>query len=76
MALVSGIAITSTAALIALFRILSSPSTLLVGSFCIVSFISFTDIVWLILIGGGGISYWCFISLLSLYLGKTFLLVF
>ena len=53
MALVSGITITSTATLIALFRILSSPSTLPVGSFYIVSFISFTDIVWLILIKGG-----------------------
>ena len=57
MALVSGITITSAATLIALFRILSSPNTLLIGSFYIVSFISFTDIVWLILIGGGGIGY-------------------
>ena len=52
-ALASGVAIASAAALIALFGILSSPSTLPVGSFCMVSFISFTDIVWLILIGGG-----------------------
>ena len=52
-ALVSGVTITSTAALIALFRILSSPGTLLVGSFYIASFISFTDIVWLISIEGG-----------------------
>ena len=53
MALVSGVTIAFTAALIALFGILSSPSTLPVGSFYIVSFISFTDIMWLILIGGG-----------------------
>ena len=53
MALASGVTITSTTALIALFRILSSPSTLPVKSFYIASFISFTDIVWLILIGGG-----------------------
>ena len=53
MALVSGITITSAAALIALFRILSSPNTLLIGSFYIASFIFFTDIMWLISIGGG-----------------------
>ena len=53
MALVSSIAITSAAALIALFGILSGPSTLPVGSFYIASFISFTDIMWLILIRGG-----------------------
>ena len=52
-ALVSSITITSVTTLITLFRILSSPSTLLVGSFYIVSFISFTDIMWLISIGGG-----------------------
>ena len=52
-ALVSGVAIASAAALIALFGILSGPNALLVGSFCIVSFISFADIMWLISIGGG-----------------------
>jgi hypothetical protein len=52
-ALVSGVAITSAAALIALFRILSSPGTLPVGSFYMASFISFTDIMWLISIEGG-----------------------
>ena len=45
MALVSGITITFAAALIALFRILSGPNTLLIGSFYIASFISFTDIM-------------------------------
>ena len=53
MALVNSITITSAAALIALFRILSSPNTLPVGSFYMAFFISFTDIVWLISIGGG-----------------------
>ena len=53
MALISGIAITFTVALTALFRILFSPNTLLVKSFYIASFISFTNIVWLILIEGG-----------------------
>ena len=52
MALVSSITIASAAALIALFRILSSPNTLPVGSFYIAFFICFTDIMWLILIGG------------------------
>ena len=41
MVLVSGVATASNIALIALFRILSSPATLLVGSFRIASFISF-----------------------------------
>ena len=52
-ALASGVAIASAAALIASFRILSGPGALPVGSFCMASFISFTDIVWLISIGGG-----------------------
>ena len=53
MALINGVTITSATTIIALFKILSGPSTLLIGSFYIVSFISFTDSVWLILIGGG-----------------------
>ena len=51
MALVSGITITFTATLIALFGILFSPNTLLVGNFYIASFIFFTNIMWLISIG-------------------------
>ena len=47
-ALVNGIAMASTAALIALFRILFSPTALLIGSFYIASFISFGETVWLI----------------------------
>ena len=46
--LVNGIAIASNIALIALFKILSSPAALLVGSFRIASFISFSETVWLI----------------------------
>ena len=41
-ALASGVATASDAALIASFRILSSPAALLVGSFRIESFISFS----------------------------------
>ena len=52
-ALASGITIVSTAALIALFGILSGFGTLLVGNFYMVSFISFADIVWLISMGEG-----------------------
>ena len=48
MVLVSGIAMAFNAALIALFRILSSLATLLIGSFCIAFFISFGETVWLI----------------------------
>ena len=48
MVLASGIATAFNTALIALFRILSSPATLLVGSFHIVSFISFSETIWLI----------------------------
>ena len=44
-ALASGIIIASNTALIALFRILSSPATLLIGSFYIASFISFGETV-------------------------------
>ena len=76
MALLNNVAIISAAALIALFRILSSPNTLPVGSFYIVFLIFFTDIMWLILIRGGGIGYWCPIGLLNLHLEKTFLLIF
>ena len=43
MVLASGIATVFNTALIALFRILSSPVTLLVGSFRIASFISFSE---------------------------------
>ena len=50
-ALASGVATASTAALIVLFRILSSPTTLLIKSFRIVSFISFNETVWLIFRG-------------------------
>ena len=42
---VSGITIAFAVALITLFGILSSPSALLIGSFYIVSFISFTNII-------------------------------
>ena len=49
----SGVTIASAAALIALFGILSSPSILLIESLYMASFISFTDIMWLILIRGG-----------------------
>jgi len=44
-ALASGAANSSNAALIALFGILSGPGALPVGSFYMVSFISFTDIM-------------------------------
>ena len=47
-ALASSIATAFNAALIALFRILSGPVALLVGSFRIVSFISFSMTIWLI----------------------------
>jgi len=53
MVLASGIAIASNAALIALFRILSSLAALLVGSFYIASFISFGETIWLIFRGRG-----------------------
>ena len=46
--LASSVAIASTAALIALFKILSSPVTLPIGSFRIASFISFNKTIWLI----------------------------
>ena len=51
--LVNSISTTSTAALIILFRILSSPSALLVGSFYIVFFISFANTIQLISRGKG-----------------------
>ena len=47
-ALASSVATAFTAALIALFGILSSPAALLVGSFYIAFFISFSETVWLI----------------------------
>ena len=50
-ALASGVATASNAALIASFGILSRPAALLVGSFRIVSFISFSKTVWLIFKG-------------------------
>ena len=53
MVLASSIAIASNAALIALFRILSGPAALLVGSFYIASFISFSETIWLISRGRG-----------------------
>ena len=46
--LASGVAMASNAVLIALFGILSGPAALLVGSFRIVSFISFGVTIWLI----------------------------
>ena len=49
--LTSSVAMAFTAALIALFKILSSPAALLVGSFHITSFISFSETVWLIFRG-------------------------
>ena len=49
----SGIAIVSVTALIVLFGILSGPGILLVGSFYMMSFISFADIIWLILMSKG-----------------------
>ena len=49
--LASSIAIASNAVLIALFRILSSPATLLIESFRIASFISFSETIWLIFKG-------------------------
>ena len=52
-ALASGIATASNTALIASFRILSSLAALLVGSFRIISFISFSKTIWLISIGRG-----------------------
>ena len=48
MALVNSVAIAFNTALIALFKILSSPATLLIGSFHIASFIFFSETVWLI----------------------------
>ena len=51
--LASGIATASNAALIALFRILSGPATLLIGSFRIAFFISFSETIWLIFKGKG-----------------------
>ena len=48
MAFAKGIGTASDIALIALFRILSSLAALLVGSFRIASFISFSKTVWLI----------------------------
>ena len=53
MALASGIVIASNIALIALFRIPSNPVALLIGSFRIVSFISFSVTIWLIFRGKG-----------------------
>ena len=52
-ALISSIATASNTALIALFRILSGPVTLLIGSFYIASFISFSETIWLIFKGRG-----------------------
>ena len=52
-ALASSIAIASNAVLITLFRILSSLTALLIGSFCIVFFIFFSEIIWLIFKGRG-----------------------
>ena len=49
--LTSSIATAFNAVLIALFRILFSLITLLVGSFCIIFFISFNKTVWLIFRG-------------------------
>jgi hypothetical protein len=43
--LASSIATASNTTLIALFRILSNPTTLLVGSFRIISFISFSKTI-------------------------------
>ena len=51
MVLASGIATAFNTALIALFKILSSPATLLIGSFRIASFISFSETIWLIFRG-------------------------
>ena len=51
--LISGIATAFNAALIALFKILFSPATLLIGSFHIASFISFSETIWLISKGRG-----------------------
>ena len=51
--LASGIIKASNAALIALFKILSRPTAFLIGSFRIVSFISFIITVWLIFRGIG-----------------------
>ena len=50
-ALASSIATAFNAALIALFKILSSPAALLIGSFHIAFFISFGETVWLIFRG-------------------------
>ena len=49
--LANNIVKTSNTVLIALFRILSRPTTFLIGSFYIASFISFIIIVWLIFRG-------------------------
>jgi len=43
--LINNIINSSNAALIVLFGILSGPSTLLIKNFCIMSFISFADII-------------------------------
>ena len=48
MVLASGVVTAFNTALIALFRILFSPAALLVGSFHIASFISFSVTIWLI----------------------------
>ena len=52
-ALASKVAIASNTALIASFGILSGPATLLIGSFYIAFFISFSKTVWLISKGRG-----------------------
>ena len=51
MVLTSSVATAFNTALIILFKILFSPATLLIGSFYIVSFISFGETVWLIFRG-------------------------
>ena len=51
--LANSVATASNAVLIALFRIPSSPAALLIGSFRIVSFISFGVTIWLISRGKG-----------------------
>ena len=48
MVLISSLATAFNAVLIILFKILSSPATLLIESFRIVSFISFSVTIWLI----------------------------
>ena len=51
MVLTSGVTMAFNTALIASFGILSSPATLLIGSFHIAFFISFGETVWLIFKG-------------------------